>query len=116
MSSTRRADEMTHARRVGVWAITEGRLGRIVGKIITNKADTGGVTVALWDWSNPESTREVQQGHAGGAGYDKMAAAIFGMAFGHPDGLANSAPDGFRLSESWEKDLCEHGFNAFRLL
>lgn len=55
-------------------------------------ADSGGVTVDVFQWSAPG--KEHQQGRAGGYGYDKFAAALSGLEI---DGISMTDHCGERL-------------------
>lgn len=56
----------------------------MVGKILVKhpKDGMGPLEVFLWDWTNIQTNRGVQEGRASGCGYDKLSAAMADMKFG----------------------------------
>ena len=89
----------------GAWIILKD--GEVKGKIIAKypQNGVGRLRVALWDW---ETYQDIQEGWAGGYGYDKLSAALAGMSF-----------NGIRLTDhphDWERLLKEAGYKVQRLL
>lgn len=86
-------------RAIAAWIVLSPA-GNVVGKINAHYGDSGTVTVDVWDWDpNREGSPDhviFQQGRAGGYGYDKLTAALSGLAIcghtftyhGHGDGPA----------------------------
>ena len=87
----KQARETKAGKSISAWVILNPE-GREVATVQAYYSDSGGVTVDVFQWSRSDKAH--QQGHAGGYGYDKFAAALSGLEI---DGIPMTDHCGGRL-------------------
>ena len=98
-------------QHAGVYVIHDKTTGKYAGKILfawPKSAGDGILYAALWDFT-PEKSRDVQNGHAAGGGYNKESAALDGMMFGTGNQEFKLDCDGTGMN-SVEKQFDDHGY------
>jgi hypothetical protein len=88
----RQVRETKAGKSISAWVILNPE-GKEVATVQAYYADSGGVTVDVFQWGKPG--KEHQQGHAGGYGYDKFAAALSRLEI---DGIPMTDHCGDRLT------------------
>lgn len=111
--------EQGSASRVGAYLIlragetVDPKYGHrpVVGKVQVQypKDGAGRLRVFVWDWSNPETTNEMQTSTANGYGYDKLDAALDGCKFA-------GEIIGTNGSGQWKEKLAERGFPVISVI
>ena len=97
--------------RVSVYVIVDKTDARVVGKILFElpRDGAGRMRVAMWDWSNPQMSRDIQESKSRGFGCERKSKLIHGMKFGFAEREFTLNCDGTGMDRAVEQ-FDQHGY------